>query len=1162
MSSPASRSDYTLEGRWTLESGARVLSGNQAIALALLAQGALDRRANLKTAGYVSGYRGSPLGTLDATLLSIQDRIQAANIVFQPGVNEDLAASAIRGTQQIATIPGPRYDGVFAAWYGKGPGVDRSGDAFKHGNYAGAHARGGVALFYGDDHLGKSSTVAHQSEQALAASLIPSLYPANVQDIFDFTLWAYALSRYSGVWVGVKCVTDVVEQTMTVDVDLDRFHPIAPEDADFLSAHAVSGAYNPLAEEVVVLERRLPLVPRFVHSNAIDRVLFKSATPRLGIVTAGKAYGDVMAALSRLGLDCDGAAALGMSLYKVACIWPLEPRGLIDFASGHDVLLVIEEKKSFIEQQAATLLVNRQDRPLLIGKLDETGAALLSSARGLESTQIAGVLLERLKRLGLPIESLAQGTGETPHPPDASAPVPHRAPYFCSGCPHNRSTRIPEGSLSMTGIGCHTMVNFVRPQEALLPGQMGGEGANWIGMAPFTETKHIFQNLGDGTYFHSGLLAIRAAVAAGVNITYKILYNDAVAMTGGQKIDGPISIPIIVRQVASEGVTRIAIVSDAPERYAASNDLPGGIEVAHRDELERVQRAFREIPGCTVLIYEQTCAAEKRRRRKRRLYPDPPKRLFIAEEVCEGCGDCSVQSTCVSILPKATDFGRKREIDQASCNKDYSCLNGFCPSFITVYDGKTGGDAKLQLDPALFDALGTGPIQAVGDSAYNILLCGIGGTGVVTISALLVTAAHIDGLVASTLDQTGLAQKNGAVSSHVRIAQQASALTAQRLGAQEVDLLLAFDVLAALSADLMKLLSAARTRAVINESIAPTSAFQFGGAEVIDTAALIGTLQTQLLPESARGLDALDLAQRLLGDTVGTNMLMLGVALQCGYLPVSASALERAIELNGVAVAANRYALRLGRLFAQSPEQVLRLLAPAASGEGALSMDLDALLNRRAAHLTLYQNATLAQRYRSLVERVRSAERAVFPQSSILACSVATTYAKLLAYKDEYEVARLLTSPALKQQLRQTFGAQARIAFNLAPPVLAGKPVAGRPRKRELGSWLSPALGLLKHFKFLRGSALDPFSYHADRVSERALIVEYEQLIDELLPVLNESTFEAACELAGAAGEIRGFGPVKLAAIERYRVKVAALRRSLSELRNPRHNPAAQAVPA
>jgi indolepyruvate ferredoxin oxidoreductase len=1142
LSAPVSPDVVTLEDKWVLEQGRVVMNGAQAIARVLLAQRARDRRSGLNTAGYVSGYRGSPLGNVDTTLWSIRNRLEQADIYFQPALNEDIAATALRGTQQLNAVSGPRCDGVFAAWYGKGPGVDRSGDAFKHGNYAGAHPRGGVLLFYGDDHGGKSSTVAHQSEQAVAASLIPSLYPADVGEIVAYGLLGFAMSRYSGSWVGIKCVDEVAEQTATIDLALDdpaATDPV-PAGAPAEGVHNRQGPFNPLRDEQIVIEHRLPLVHAFVRAHGIDRCVFSAQRPALGLVTAGKSFGDVRAALALLGLDDARAAALGLSLYKVGCIWPLEPSGIAAFATGNRTLLVIEEKKSFLEQQIAANLINHADRPLVIGKLDEEGSPLLSSVIPLEPSLIALAIIDRLQFLGLLDDDLRAARAALPlcHAP-ARAPVPKRAPYFCSGCPHNRSTVVPEGSISMTGIGCHTMVNFARPDVALLPTQMGGEGGNWIGLAPFTDTPHMFQNMGDGTYYHSGSLAIRAAVAAGVNITYKILYNDAVAMTGGQPVDGPISVATIAHQVLQEGVKRIVLLSDDPDRHRRSKQLPSAVRIGHRDSLDEVQRELREIPGCTVLIYEQTCAAEKRRRRKRGTLADPPKRLFIAQEVCEGCGDCSVQSTCVSLLPAETALGRKRAIDQSSCNKDYSCLNGFCPAFLTIHDAELRKPETVAADDALFETLPTPDRVSLGRGGFNLMVSGIGGTGVITVGALLGMAAHLDGLAMSSFDMTGLSQKNGAVYSHLRMAREAGEITSQRLGRGDADLVLAFDLVAALAPEAFDTLQPGRTRALVNANVAPTVALQFDRDSAADPALLLSQLEQGAGRDAVEAIDASALALGALGDTLGANLLLVGIAAQRGMLPVGIAAIERAIALNGVAVSFNLKAFRLGRLFAADPARVLGLAgkdrppSPPSSFDGELAS--------RTAHLTAYQNAALADRYRGLVNRVAAGEAAVIGQTGPLARTTARGYAKLLAYKDEYEVARLLTEPALEAEIARVFAAGGRIAFNLAPPLLAGRPVNGRPRKREFGGWLRPMLRVLARGRHLRGTVWDLFGYTAERRRERALIEEYERLVDRVLGALTPANHVLGVRLLALAEEIRGFGPVKEAATQKFRERVKLL---------------------
>ncbi|WP_174278680.1 indolepyruvate ferredoxin oxidoreductase family protein [Sphingomonas bacterium] len=1136
----------TLDDKWATTRGRVLLSGAQAIARVLLARAALDRAAGLNTAGYVSGYRGSPLGNVDTALWAVGDRLAAAGVKFAPGINEDIAATAVRGTQQLGSVPGPRFDGVFAAWYGKGPGVDRSLDALKHGNYGGAHRNGGVLLFYGDDHAGKSSTVSHQSEQAMAAAQIPSLYPADVGEIIDYGLLGYAMSRYSGSWVGMKLVNEIAEQTLTVDIDLDGVAPVLPPQPDLPpeGLHVRADSRVPLREEQIVVEHRLPAIQRFVRANRIDRTSFCAVTPRLGLVTAGKSHGDTRQALALLGLDDARAAALGLSLYKVGCIWPLEPEGLLAFARGHATLLVIEEKKSFVEAQAASLLVNAPERPRLIGKRDEAGAPLLSETIQLEPIAIALAIAGRLPHLGIadPEVTAAAARLQAILAPaaDALPPLPlRRAPYFCSGCPHSRSTKVPDGSLSMTGIGCHTMAALVRPEQALAPTHMGGEGGNWIGLAPFTGTRHMFQNMGDGTYHHSGLLAIRAAVAAKVNITYKILYNDAVAMTGGQPVDGPISVAEIAQQVRHEGVGTIVLLSDDPDAHRGNPALPPDVRIEDRDRLDTIQRELRDTPGCTVLIYEQTCAAEKRRRRKRGLYPHPPKRLFISEAVCEGCGDCSVQSTCMSLQPVETDWGLKRRIDQASCNKDYSCLDGFCPSFITVEGAEPRKPAVAAIDPALFADLPE-PARAPLDDGFAMMIAGIGGTGVITVAAILGMAAHLDGHAASLFDMTGLAQKNGAVFSHVRIAAGPERLHAQKLGRGEADVLLGLDLVAALSGDAMATAAPGRTRALVDSDVVPTLAFQFNRDLAIDGRLLAMRLQRQLGAEAVSIADAAGIAAALLGDGLGGNLFLVGLAAQKGLLPVSVAAIERAVRLNDANVVFNLAAFGLGRVFTVDPARLAALLPAKAA---PLDQSLDALVERRAAHLTAYQDAAYAARYRAMVERVRAAERAIAPDSEALATAVARNYAKLLAYKDEYEVARLLTDPALAAELRRRFADGARFRYNLAPPLLGGTAPNGRPRKRAFNAAaMRPLLAVMARAKRLRGTMLDPFGYGAERRSERRLIAGYEALVEGVLRDLAPDTLGAGIALLGLADMVRGFGPVKHTAIAAYAAAVAAHR--------------------
>ncbi len=1136
----------TLNDKWDLEKGRILINSTQAIARALIEQARLDHSQGRNTAGFVTGYRGSPLGSLDSTLWSVADRLATHDIRFIPGVNEDLAATAVRGTQQLGATPGATRDGVFAAWYGKGPGVDRSIDALKHGNYAGAHENGGVLIYYGDDHAGKSSTVSHQSEQALASALIPSLYPANVGELISYSLLGFALSRYSGTWVGVKCVNEVAEQTASVDIDFAEFCPTQPPLGELPpeGIHCRHGVYGPLRDEQIVTDYRLPLVSCFIRANHVDREVFRSSQPRLGLVAAGKSYGDTLAALTMLGLDKDRAKTLGISLYKVGCIWPLEPEGLTKFALDHHTLFVIEEKKSFIELQSAGILINESTRPQIVGKRDEQGRRLLPEVVQLDPVVIALAILDRLDALGIGDNALIQAGNALRKRLETTAPGKPdvaRKPYFCSGCPHNRSTRIPEGSISMTGIGCHTMVNFMRPSEALPPTHMGGEGANWIGLAPYTKTPHVFQNMGDGTYYHSGLLAIRAAVASGINITYKILYNDAVAMTGGQPVDGPISVAEIAQQVRHEGVRMIVVVSDNPNHHRANSEFPYGTQIEHRDHVDDVQRKLREVSGCSVLIFEQTCAVEKRRRRKRSEYPDPPRRLFISTSVCEGCGDCSAQSTCVSLVPVDTALGVKRQIDQSSCNKDYSCLNGFCPSFITIDNADLRTGAIPQLDQRLFADLPPAARAIVRGPGYNIMVAGIGGTGVVTVSAIIGMAAHIDGRAASLFDMTGLAQKNGAVYSHIRIADSPATLHTQKLGIGETDLLLAFDMVAALGDESAATLEFERSRIVANGDVAPTAAFQFDREALAGGNILADALRCRVGEGSVFISEATSLALMLLGNGIGANLFLVGVAAQLGLLPIGVSAVEQAVRLNGVSVHFNLTAFALGRLFVVDRSAVESLL-PANSV--APSEHLDDVIERSAEHLERYQSARYAARYREQVAVVRRVEQQLGRDSTDLTHTVARNYAKLLSYKDEYEVARLLVDPALYRELAERFAGNPRISFNLAPPVISKKGAGARPKKMRIPAHVAiPLFRVLAALKKLRGTPLDPFGYTMERRTERQLITEYEKTIAQVAESLSPANYDRAVHLLSLPDGIRGFGPVKQDAVERYRVaRTQALR--------------------
>ena len=1118
--------DVSLHDRYGVQAADVLLNGNQALVRALVLQRERDRRAGLNTAGYVTGYRGSPLGGLDQALWAAQQPLQAVQVSFDPAVNEDLGATAVWGTQQLAVMGDANVDGVFALWYGKGPGVDRAGDVLKHGNYAGTHPFGGVLVVAGDDHQGKSSTVAHHSQQALAANSIPVLYPADVDEFARFALLGWALSRYSGCWVGFKVVNETAEQAMTCRFDIDAFDvtlpdqsvtgPLPPEGIHY------RGAYAPAQDEILLRRYRLPRVAAFARANGLDRVAMGNADAPFGIVTAGKCWHEVRLALRALGLENDRRIAV----WKVGLVWPLEPEGITRFAQGRQELLFVEDKTAFVETQAAAILYNLPVRPRITGKTDGAGGALLNSDVGFEPLELALIIAARLQANGLADDTL-RARVEALHasrrvllavtsPPDLK-----RTPFFCSGCPHNISTKIPEGSKALAGIGCHGMALYARP-NTLVPTQMGGEGAQWIGLRRYTTRRHVFQNLGDGTYYHSGLLAIRAAVASGANITYKILYNDAVAMTGGQPVDGPISPAQIAHQVRSEGVQIIVLVSDDPTRHHAA-ELPAGVRIEHRDRLDAVQRELRDIAGCTVLLYEQTCAAEKRRRRKRGELPDPDKRLFIHAAVCEGCGDCSVQSSCVSIEPLETVLGRKRRINQSSCNKDYSCQKGFCPSFVSVIGGKPRRSAAA-VTSLMFDSLPEPTPAALGEGAYGVMIPGIGGTGVITVGAVLAMAAHLEGKAAASYDMTGLSQKNGAVYSHLQIAADPSRLGANRLGLGDADLVLGMDMVAALGDEAFRTLDPARSRFIGNHRVLPTAMQALNPDAKVDFGLLARKLAEKLGPDRVRHLDATGLASALMGDAVFANFIIVGAALQAGWLPVGAPALQRAIELNGVQVERNLQALNIGRLWVHDRAALERAFAPA---DEPRAQTLDEVIAHRGALLTDYQNAAYAERYRRLVERVRAAEQRTGGDGAFT-LGVARGFAKLMAYKDEYEVARLYSDPAFKASLAAEFEGVRELRLNLAPPLLSRTdPDSGRPKKREFGPWIFSLLGVLARLRGLRGSVLDVFGRTEERRAERALVDAYERRIEALLPSLSTTQLPLATRIAEVAEQVRGFGPVK-----------------------------------
>src|SRR6266404_2653215 len=1147
----------TLDDKYNLQSGRVYLNGVQALVRLPIMQVQRDAAAGLKTGGFISGYRGSPLGAYDYALWSAKRFLERSRIKFQPGVNEDLAATAIWGSQQVNLYEGATVDGVFGIWYGKGPGVDRSTDALKHANAAGTSRHGGVLLLAGDDHGCQSSTLAHQSEQVLIAAMIPVINPATVQEYLDFGVIGLAMSRYSGCWIGFKTIAEAVESSASVAVDPHRVEIALPNDyempADGLNIRWPDTA---LDQERRLHGPKMEAVLAFARANPLDRLVFDPPKARFGIAATGKAYLDVRQALDDLGLDDARAARLGVRLYKVGLSWPLEPQGAKAFAAGLEEVLVVEEKRPLIEDQLVKLLyhLDAGQRPRIIGKRDEGGRVLMPTEGELTPTMVARVIAERLGRLNGELPELRQRIARLDSLERIlAAPSPYqtRTPYFCSGCPHNTSTRVPEGSRAMAGIGCHTLAIFIPQRRTMTYSHMGGEGASWIGQAPFTSEKHVFQNLGDGTYFHSGLLAIRAAAAAGVNITYKVLFNDAVAMTGGQPVDGQLTVPEITRQVAAEGAKQVVIVTDEPDKYPLGTDFAPGVTIRHRDELDNVQRELREVPGLTILIYDQTCAAEKRRRRKRGTFPDPPKRVFINDAVCEGCGDCSDKSNCVSVKPLETELGRKRTIDQSNCNKDFSCVNGFCPSFVSVHGGAPAKAQRPQLKLVEKDPFENLPMPTLRplSEAYGILVTGIGGTGVITVGALIGMAAHLEGRGCTVLDFTGLAQKNGAVMSHVRLAPKPEDLHAVRIAAGGANLVLGCDMVVAASPAALSRIEPGVTNAVINGYMQPVAAFVLNGDMDLGAEAMMKSIRDAAGDDATTFVDGTGLATAILGDSIATNLFMLGYAWQKGLVPLSFEAIERAIELNGVAVETSKRTFAWGRLAAHNVAAVQAAAKPTLRVEKTVARTLPEIVAKRTELLTAYQDMAYADRYRAFVDKVAKAEKEKAPGRRGLAEAVAKSLYKLMAYKDEYEVGRLYSDGEFLKKLGGQFEGDYKLTFHLAPPLFAKRdPLSGELKKREYGAWVMPLFGFLASLKRLRGTRLDLFGYTAERRMERRLIGEYQATVETLLATLDQNNHALAVQIAALPETMRGFGHVKEKNVTAAKEREAGL---LASYRNP-----------
>jgi indolepyruvate ferredoxin oxidoreductase len=1139
----------SLDDKYLLDDGRIYVTGTQALVRLPMVQRRLDRAAGLDTAGYVTGYRGSPLGGVDQAFGQAGRFAAGEDIRFQAGLNEDIAATAILGTQQINLFERANKQGVFAMWYGKGPGVDRSGDAFRHGNLAGSAPHGGVLLLAGDDHTCKSSTTSHQSEYALMDAMIPVLNPAGVQEILDFGLHGWALSRYSGCWTALKLIAETVDSSASIVVSRDRVAIRMPTDFEIPAGGlGIRWPDTPQEQERRLHNFKLPAALAFARANRLDRVALGGPRRRLGIVTTGKSYLDVLQALDELGISRERAIKLGLSIYKVGMVWPLEPEGITAFAAGLEELLVVEEKRPLIEGQVKDILYNMpaDRRPRIYGKRDGENRIVLPAHDDLTAVQVARAIAARIlpwlddKEL---VERIA-GLSEVDGAKLASLAPVQRTPYFCSGCPHNTSTRVPEGSRALAGIGCHWMSQAMERNTATYT-HMGGEGANWIGQAPYVPTRHVFQNLGDGTYFHSGLLAIRAAVAARINITYKILFNDATAMTGGQRHDGTLNPQRITHQLRAEGVDRIAVVSDDIDKYQEQEAFAANVSIHHRDELDAVQRELREIEGVSAIVYDQTCAAEKRRRRKRDPKPRTERRVIINELVCEGCGDCSAKSNCLSVTPIDTEFGRKRRIDQSSCNEDFSCVKGFCPSFVTVEGVKPRRSKAFDLGEIVARPIEEPALPEL-TKPWNVLITGVGGTGVITIGAILAMAAHLEGKGCSTLDMAGMAQKGGPVTTHLRLAGKPDDLHAVRISSRAADVVLGCDLVVAAGKEALGVIARNRTRVVLNSEETITGAFIRDPNFRVQGLGLAGVVRDVAGKDQVESISATRIATQVLGDSIGTNLFMVGYAWQRGLIPLSQASIEQAITLNGAAVEMNRAAFKLGRLVAGDPAAVdallPRLQADGHLGHRVVSQSLDEMVSRRVAFLTAYQNARYAGDYLAFVDRVREREKSVMDREGKLSEAVARYLFKLMAYKDEYEVARLYSDGAFRRQLAETFDGRGRLTFHLSPPLLAKTdPNTGEPAKMTFGPWMLGAFGVLAKFKGLRGTWLDPFGHSAERRAERSLIGEYRNRIEMALARLTPAEHATAVAIAEVPEQIRGYGHVKERSLATARAKWAEL---------------------
>lgn len=1157
--SPENLREVSLMDKYEQEDGIAYMTGTQALVRIPIVQRRRDIAAGLNTAGFVSGYRGSPLAGYDRELMRAQKKfLDPLNVKFHPGVNEDLAATSIWGTQQVNLFPGAKHDGVFGIWYGKAPGVDRSGDVFRHANAAGTSPLGGVLAIAGDDHACKSSSLPAQSDQSFYATMIPMLYPSSIDEFVEYGLLGIAMSRYSGSWVAYKVTSDTADTSGTVDLSREKREIIMPGDEDFKMPPG--GVHIRLNDKPRDMDWRLQnyklfACHTFARKNNIDRIVMDSPKPRFGIITSGKSYGDVRQALVELGITEEVAKDIGLRVYKVGMPWPLEPKGVQEFVEGLEEILIVEEKREFIENQLKQQIFNwdAKRRPVVVGKYDEKGNRLLPLHNEQSIGLVARVIAQRLSHFyrNEKVENTLKFYETIEQREKEYMPANIRTPFYCSGCPHNTSTKVIEGSFALAGIGCHYMAQWME-RDTVLYTQMGGEGVTWTGHAPFTENKHVFANLGDGTYFHSGVLAIRASIASKVNITYKILYNAAVAMTGGQLVDGDMPVWRVAQQMVAEGVRKTWIVTDNVEQYESMPQVPSSVEILHRDHMTKVQEIARDTEGCTVIIYDQGCAAEKRRLRKRGKVHDPDKRVVINQSVCEGCGDCSVQSNCISVQPVETEYGRKRFIHQTSCNKDFSCLKGFCPSFVTIKGGELRKDKAQGNANALFDNIPMPTLPNI-KSSYNILVAGIGGTGVLTVGALIGMAAHLEGKHCAILDMTGLAQKGGSVLSHVRISADKSTLRTGHIITGGADLLMAYDIVAASGIEAHNTFNSERTAMVVNDNHTPVSEFVINNAVEFHETEIMQQLHMATRDER-HAVQASKITSMLLGEETFMNIFMMGYAWQQGLIPISYEAMQKVIVINGVAVENNLKAFAYGRLAAHDRAALDKILMthPAykaqSEQDGGISTTLPDMIEKRVKYLTDYQDEAYAKRYKDAVDAISMLDKT---EDKMLSEAVARFYHKVLAYKDEYEVARLYTDGSFLESVKAQFQGKYKFSFHLAPPIMSGKDDAtGRPKKREFGPWMMQGFKLLAKFKGLRGTPFDIFGYSHERKEERELIKEYEHFMDVVRAHLASGTADVesyviCTELLSIPDQIRGFGPVKEKNLKKARAQAALLLRKL-----------------